>query len=166
MARARLALLMLGGLALAPAALAQSSAIGRYKDWRVFTEKVGSDLVCFAAVEPADKAPKDADHGEVNFYVATWKSGQAVNQPSLKVGYPLRTDLAPQATIGRDRFPMYASGPEAFLTDKEEKALIAALKKGTELRIEAASIKNKRTAYHFSLKGSTEAIDKARQLCK
>jgi hypothetical protein len=169
MARAALALVILAGLVSAaplPTASAQSNAIGRYKDWRVFTEKVGNDLVCFAAVEPADKAPKDADHGEVNFYVATWKSGQAVNQPSLKVGYTLRTDLAPEAIIGRDRFPMYAAGPEAFLTDKEEKALIAALKKGSELRIEAASIKYKRTAYHFSLKGSTEAIDKARQLCK
>ncbi len=166
MARARLALLILAGLVAAPPASSQAKAIGRYKDWRVFTENVGKDLICFAAVEPTDKAPKSADHGEVNFYVATWKSGQAVNQPSLKVGYTLRTDLAPQAIIGRDRFPMYAAGPEAFFADNRESGLVAALKKGTELRIEAASVKDKRTAYHFSLKGSTEAIEKARQLCR
>jgi hypothetical protein len=165
MARVRAALLVLSMLVAAPA-VAQSTAIGRYKDWRVFTEKVGSDLVCFAAVEPSDAAPKSTDHGDVNFYVATWKSGKASNQPSLKVGYTLRTDLAPQAIIGRERFEMYAAGPEAFFPDGEERGLINALQKGQELRIEAASVKDKRTAYHFSLKGSREAIDKAKALCK
>jgi hypothetical protein len=159
-------LVMAAMVVAAPVASAQAKAIGRYKDWRVFTENVGKDLVCFAAVEPSDKAPKGVDHGEVNFYVATWKSGAGANQPSLKVGYTLRKDIVPEAIIGRDRFKMYASGPEAFFSDDKEKSLIAALKKGSELRIEAASVKDARTAYHFSLKGSTEAIDKARALCR
>jgi hypothetical protein len=160
------ALLLTAALAAGPAASGQSKAIGRYKDWRVFTEDVGKDLVCFAAVDPTDMAPKSVDHGEVTFYVATWKSGQALNQPSLKVGYTLRTDLAPEAIIGRERFQMFASGPEAFFDDRTEKLLLAALQKGSELRIEAASVKNARTAYHFSLKGSHEAIDKAKALCR
>jgi len=165
MARA-IAVLVTLALATSPVASAQAKAIGRYKDWRVFTENVGKDLVCFAAVEPSDKAPKSVDHGEVNFYVATWKSGSASNQPSLKVGYNLRKDLAPEAIIGRERFKMYVAGPEAFVTDDKERALIDALQKGQELRIEAASVKDARTAYHFSLKGSREAIDKARSLCR
>jgi len=163
---AGISLILAGCLAAAPAVSAQAKAVGRYKDWRVFTETVGRDTVCFAAVEASDKAPKSVDHGEVNFYVATWKSGSASNQPSLKVGYQLRADLAPQAIVGRERFPMYVSGPEAFVSDDKEKSLLAALKKGSELRIEAASVKDARTAYHFSLKGSTEAIDKARSLCR
>jgi invasion protein IalB len=160
------AVLVASPAVLVPAAGAQTKAVGRYKDWRVFTETVGKDTVCFAAVEASDKAPKNASHGEVNFYVSTWKSGSASNQPSLKVGYQLRTDLAPQAIVGRERFPMYAAGPEAFVPDEREKALIAALQKGQELRIEAASVKEARTAYHFSLKGSREAIEKARSLCR
>lgn len=61
---------------------------------------------------------------------------------------------------------MYAAGPEAFFPDGEERGLVASLQKGQELRIEAASVKDKRTAYHFSLKGSREAIEKAKALCK
>jgi hypothetical protein len=157
--------LVLAALALAPAASAETKAIGRYKEWRVYTETVGKDLVCFAATSPADMSPKTVDHGDVDFFVATWKSGAASNQPSLKVGYDLRTDLAPEAIIGRDRFRMYASGAEAFFQDGQEKSLLAALKKGSELRIEAVS-KASRTAYEFSLKGASEAIDKARALCR
>ena len=163
---ARLIPLMAVMLAVAPAALAQSKAIGRYNDWRVFTEGEGRNMVCFAAVEPNDMAPKSATHGEVTFYVAAFKSGAATSQPSLRVGYTLRSDLAPQAVIGRDKFPMFAAGQEAFFPDDREKPLVEALKKGQELRVEATSVKDARTAYHFSLKGSRDAIDKARDLCR
>jgi invasion protein IalB len=148
------------------AAEADSKAIGRYNDWRVYTEGEGRNLVCFATVEANDKAPKAATHGEVVFYVAVWKSGASRGQVSLRVGYDLRTDIAPTAIVGRDRFAMVASGQEAFLKDDRDNALIAALQKGQELRVEAASVKDARTAYHFSLKGSRDAIDKARALCK
>lgn len=153
-------------LAFAPVASAQSKAIGRYSDWRVYTEGEGRNLVCFATVEANDLAPKAAEHGEVVFYVTTWKSGAAVGQPSLRVGYTLRSDIAPSAIVGRERFAMYAAGPEAFVKDNRDNALVEAMKKGSELRVEAASVKDARTAYHFSLKGSREAIDKARSLCK
>ncbi len=162
----RLVSLMAVMLAVAPAALAQSKAIGRYNDWRVYTEGEGRNMVCFAAVEPSDMAPKSASHGEVTFYVAAFKSGAATSQPSLRVGYTLRSDLAPQAVIGRDKFPMFAAGQEAFFPDDREKPLVEALKKGQELRVEATSVKDARTAYHFSLKGSRDAIDKARDLCR
>lgn len=160
------ALIMTGAAPVFAPAVAEVKAIGRYKDWTVYTETVGRDLVCYASVAANDKAPKGADHGEVNFYVATWKSGSAANQPSLKVGYDLRTEIAPEAVIGRDRFAMYAAGREAFVPDSRERALVDALKKGSELRIEAASKKEARMAYHFSLSGSTDAIDKARALCR
>lgn len=153
-------------LALIPAASAQSKAIGRFNDWRVYTEGEGRSMICFATVEASDKAPKSTDHGEVVFYVTAWKSGAASNQPSLRVGYTLRSDIAPAAVVGRERFPMYAAGPEAFVKDNRDAALVEAIKKGQELRVEAASVKDARTAYHFSLKGSREAIDKARALCR
>ncbi len=159
--------LALAALAAASApACAEVRAVGRYKDWRVFTESQGKDLVCFAAVEASDKAPKNIDHGDVNFYVSTWKSGRSAEQPSLKVGYTLRGDIAPEAIIDRQRFRMYAVGVEAFVADALERSLLNALKKGSELRIEAASTDDARTAYYFSLKGSREAIEKARALCK
>lgn len=152
-------------LAVAAPASAEVKAIGRYKEWRVYTEGAGNNLVCFAATPAADAAPKNADHGEVNFYVSAWK-GRSANQTSLKVGYTLRQDVAPEAIVGRERFPMYAVGDEAFVDDAREKSLLDAIRKGVELRVEAASVKDARTAYHFSLKGSTEAIDKAKALCR
>lgn len=157
--------LLTATLAAVPFASAEVRAVGRFKDWRVFTEGAGRDLVCFAAVDADDAAPRNIDHGDVNFYVATWKGGNR-DQPSIKVGYKLRPDISPQAIVGRDRFRMFASGSEAFIADQRDTAFLASVKKGSELRIEAASADNARTAYHFSLKGSTDAMAKARSLCR
>ncbi len=155
-------------LILAPgvgAAFGDVEAIGRYRDWRVYTEQLDGDTVCFAATPAEDVAPKSLDHGEVSFYVASWKSGAARSQPSLTVGYTLRPDIGARAIIGRERFSMYVAGKEAFARDEDDRGLVEALKKGSELRVEAAE-QGTRTAYYFSLSGSSDAIEKAQALCR
>ncbi|MFC7292214.1 invasion associated locus B family protein [Hirschia litorea] len=160
-----LVLSMLAG-SMSGIANAQVKAIGSFKDWQVFTQKVDGDLVCFAATEAMDKAPKDVTHGDVHFYVANWKSGAGKEQPSLKVGYELRGDIPPEVVIGRERWRMYTSANEAFLEDKNENSVVRALKRGSNLRVEAVSARDTRTAYHFSLSGSSAAIDRAAAACK
>ena len=152
-------------LANAPIALAEVRAIASFKEWKVYSERIGDDTVCFAVTEAKDKAPKQVDHGPVHFYVSTWKSGRSSGQASLRVGYELRGDLPPQAVISGQRWRMYAAGEEAFLRDSDERAVIRALRRGSELRVEAVSSRDTRTAYHFSLSGSANAIDRAMDSC-
>ena len=74
----RLSGLLAAALVLAaPLASAEPTAIGRYKDWSVFTDTTGGETICYAATPATDKAPKNADHGDVWFYVTSWKSGRA-----------------------------------------------------------------------------------------
>lgn len=153
-------------LAGAVSAVAQPEAAGRFKDWSVFTETVDGELICFASTPASDKAPKAADHGDVYFYVSTWKSGAARAQPSLKVGFELRADLAPVAKVGRSAWTLFPAGRAAFAMDEDDPAIVRALKSGTELRIEAVSAKGTAVTYHFSLSGSSAAIDKAASLCR
>ena len=150
----------------APLASASPTAIGRYKDWSVFTETTGGETVCFAATPATDKAPSSADHGEVWFYVTSWKSGRARNQPSLRVGFDLREDFAPKAKIGRSNWSLFGVGREAFADDDDDSRIVRALKRGRELRVEAVSSRNTQVAYHFSLSGSSAAIDKAAAICR
>ena len=149
-----------------PCAYAEPTAIGRYNDWSVFTESSGGETVCYAATTATDKAPRSANHGEVWYYVTSWKSGRARNQPSLKVGFDLREDMAAKASIGRSSWTLFSVGPEAFADDSDDRRIVDALKKGSELRVEAVSARNTQVAYHFSLKGSADAIDKAAAICR
>lgn len=153
-------------LGLAGEALAAPTAVARFKDWVVFTDQVEGDRVCYAATEATDKAPVSAEHGDVWFYVTSWKSGRARAQPSLKVGFDLRPDLAPSAQVGRASWPLYSAGNEAFARDEDDPKLVRALERGSELRVEAVSKRDTQVAYHFSLAGSSSAIDRAQAACR
>ena len=148
------------------AAAAAPNVVRQYSDWVVFTEDVGGERLCYAATQATDKAPRSADHGDVWFYVSNWRSGKARNQPSLKVGYELRGDLPGKAKIGRSDWSLFGVGREAFAQDADDAALVRQLKRGNELRVEATSSRNTRVTYHFSLTGSSNAIDRANSICR
>lgn len=145
---------------------ATPSVVRQYSDWVVFTESVGGERLCYAATQATDKAPKSADHGDVWFYVSNWQSGKARSQPSLKVGYELRGDLPGKAKIGRSDWNLFGVGREAFAQDNDDAGLVRQLKRGSELRVEATSARNTRVTYHFSLSGSSSAIDRAASACR
>ena len=166
LSRKTLTVLTLVAALAVPMASASPSAIGRYKDWSVFTDTANGETICYAATQATDKAPRAADHGDVWFYVTNWKSGRARNQPSLKVGFDLREDLAPKASVGRSSWAMFGVGREAFADDSDDSRIVSALRKGSELRIEAVSQRNTQVAYHFSLSGSAASIDKASAICR
>lgn len=166
LSRKSLISLALAAALAAPLASASPTAIGRYKDWSVFTDTADGETICYAATQATDKAPRAADHGDVWFYVTNWKSGRARNQPSMKVGYELREDLAPKASVGRSSWALFGVGREAFADDSDDSRIVSALRKGSELRVEAVSKRNTQVAYHFSLSGSAAAIDKASAICR
>lgn len=155
-----------GAIGLAGEALANPTAIARYKDWSVFTSEVDGERICYAATEATDKAPASAEHGDVFFYITSWASGRARAQPSLKVGYDLRADLAPSARVGRSSWTLFSSGNEAFARDEDDPRLVRAIERGSELRVEAVSERDTQVAYHFSLAGSSSAIDRAAAACR
>jgi invasion protein IalB len=162
----RIAALALGAAALCGDALANPTAIARFKDWAVFSSDVDGDKVCFAATQATDKAPRSATHGDVWFYVTSWSSGRARSQPSIKVGYDISTNVPPSARIGRSTWTLFASGNEAFAADDDDPGIVRALKRGSELRVEAVSERETQVAYHFSLAGSSAAIDRAAASCR
>lgn len=164
----RRAMAVLGTLAMfgSMTASAAPSVVRQYSDWVVFTEDVGGERLCYAATQATDKAPRSADHGDVWFYVSNWRSGKARNQPSLKVGYELRGDLPGKAKIGRSDWSLFGVGREAFAQDNDDAPLVRQLKRGSELRVEATSARNTRVTYHFSLSGSSNAIDRAASICR
>jgi len=161
-----LCLLLAVAASLPSAAGASPSAIAQYKDWRVFTQEVGEDRICYAATEATDKAPRDATHGDVWFYVTSWQSGRASNQPSLRVGYELREDLPSKARVGRSAWNLFNVGQEAFADDQDDPRLVRAIERGSELRVESVSARGTSVAYHFSLSGSANAIERAQQACR
>lgn len=165
-APARSLILVIASVLLGGAAAAEPTAIGRFKDWAVFTEERGGDLICYAATAATSKAPSSVRHGDVWYYVTSWKSGTARNQPSLKVTYDLKPDRAPKTSIGRSSWEMFAIGGEAFADDADDPRIVDALRRGATVTVTAQSARGTNVTYRFSLSGSADAIDKAEEVCR
>ncbi|MGA1341767.1 MAG: invasion associated locus B family protein [Hyphomonas sp.] len=158
--------IVIGLTLIAAPAVADPVAQGRFKDWAVFTETVDGDLICYAATEAQSKSPSKVSHGDVWYYVTSWKSGKAKAQPSLKVGYDFKEGSGPKARIGRSSWTLFPSGMEAFAEDADDPAIVAGLRRGTDLVVEATSARGTKVSYRFSLSGSAKAIDKAAEACR
>jgi hypothetical protein len=103
----------------------------------------------------------------VYFFVSTWASGAAREQPSFLVGYELRADNPPRASVGSDRIGMYVSEREGFVEEpRDEARLVDAMRRGATMRVEAVSARGTNTAYTFSLSGVTAALRQASELCR
>lgn len=154
-------------LATIGAAAAEPQPLATFKDWSVFVIEAGGERICFAAAEASDKSPKSVNHGDIFFLVASWKSGAATHQPSFRVGYTLQQAPAPTVRIGSEKWDMYVSDNEAFIESAtSEQSLVAAMRKGSEMRISAMSNRGTATSYVVSLSGITAALDRAQQACK
>lgn len=158
--------IVIGAVLFAAPALADPVAQGRFKDWAVFTETVEGDLICYAATEALTKTPTSANHGQVWYYVTSWKSGKATAQPSIKVGFNFKEGSSPKAKVGRSSWTLFPAGAEAFAEDADDPAIVSALRKGASLVVEGTSARGTKVSYKFSLSGSASAIDKAAEACR
>jgi invasion protein IalB len=156
------------GVLLAGAGVAQTpEVVSRHERWTVYTLNQEGDSVCYASTPPEDSAPLNADHGEVAFIVATWRSGAAREQPMLSVGYTLRVGAPTSARVGSDRYPMFTDGTEAFVqADEDQPRLVRAMKRGYTMRLETVSSEGTQTTYEFSLRGVTAALDAVTAACR
>jgi hypothetical protein len=140
--------------------------VGTFGDWATYSRFEGPQRICYALAKPRSKAPQNVRHGDVYFMVANWKSGAALEQPSLLTGFSLKTNTPPAARVGNTNIPMYAAQNEAFIEDSnDEKRLIKSMRAGSNMRVKATSNRGTNVTYNFSLSGVTAALQKARAAC-
>ncbi|WP_019960472.1 invasion associated locus B family protein [Woodsholea maritima] len=165
-----LGLLAAGSLLLALSCGAQAQEAqfrGDFNDWMVFTRGEGDAMVCYALTRPTDARPGNVEHGDVYFLVSTWKNNSAKEQPNFFAGYTLRPDSPPNVRVGSDRFAMFVSENESFIEEPaQENRLVSAMRRGSDMRVEAVSQRGTATAYTFSLSGVTASLREVERLCE
>lgn len=153
------ATLALGGLALAPPAAAAATAtpLGQFGSWTAAAFGEGEARSCYILATPASAAPESLRHGEVYFFVKEAEPPQAT-ESSLQAGYDFEDGSEVTVTIGDDTFRMITQGSHAWLRRVErEPELLAAMRAGRVMALEARSARGNATSYEFSLAGVTAA---------
>ena len=164
--RALKSALIIVGLMTPVTAWASPALKGSYGDWKVYTRYDGAQQLCYVVSDAKSKSPSSVRHGDIYFLVANWKSGAAFEQPSFMADFSLKKTNPPTIRVGRSKFRMYVSENEAFIADSaDEQSLLAKMRGGSTMRIDAVSVRGTNVSYSFSLNGVTAALEKAKESC-
>ncbi len=147
-------------IAIATPALAQSATkIGQHNAWGTYSYSANGGKVCYVLTVPTDKQPASVDHGDIFFFVSQ-KPGQNVTyEPQFIASYNFQENAKVTVSVDGKSFSMFTRGKSAWMENAaQEPALIAAMKGGTDMKVQAKSSRGTATSYVFSLKGISAAL--------
>ena len=156
-----------GGRALAQAD--QPTLLGQYGDLGAYTASPGGKKVCFALAKPKSSTtnPAGRNRDPAYIFIATRPEEKVRNEVSVIIGYPFRANSDATAEVGSTRFAMYTEKDGAWIKNIEEEArLIDAMRKGADLTVRGTSSRGTQSTDQYSLKGVSQALDRAAQECR
>jgi invasion protein IalB len=148
-------------LAAAAPAMAQSATkIGQHNAWGTYSYQANAGKVCYVLTVPTDKQPASLNHGDIFFFVSQ-KPGQNVSyEPQFIASYDFQANSKVRVTVGDQNYSMFTRGKSAWMENAaEEPQLIAAMRAGADMRVQAVSGRGNETNYVFSLRGITAALN-------
>ena len=154
-------------LATASMAAAQSpTRIQQFNAWGAYSYNAGGGKVCYVLSVPKEKSPAGVDHGDI-FFLVSQRPGQNISyEPQAMMGYPLQENSKVNVVIDGRTFVMFTKGNSAWVENAaEEPALVAAMKTGKAMSVNAKSRKGTATSYSYSLSGISAAL-KQIEACK
>jgi hypothetical protein len=158
------ALFVLGS---ASGAYAQAATkIGTFKDWSAYTLSDKRGKVCYAAAQPKASLPAGLNRDPSFFMISTRPAENVANEVNILIGYPFKDDSKVSVEIDTAKFSMFTQADGAWVDSAaDEQALVAALKRGSQLVVKGTSRRGTATTDTYSLNGISAALDAAAKSC-
>lgn len=150
-------------------AFAQETAkvLGTFKDWEVHAFQQSGAKVCNMFSRPIKSEGDYTQRGDVYMFVTNRPGEDVSDEFSVQIGYAFKTGVPAYATIGNRKFELFTQDDFAWLhEDKDQTALIRAMRAGAEIAVEGTSSRGTKTMDVFSLSGFSAAHNMISSSCK
>jgi invasion protein IalB len=158
-----------GSPAAAVAGGAQPKLLGQYGIWGAYSASPAGKKICFVLAKPASSEtnPPNRPRNPVYMFISTRPADKVANEVSLVVGYPFKAGYEANAQIGANSFPLYTQQDGAWIKDATQEAkMVEAMRGGDTAVVKGMSAKGTQSTDTFTLKGMSQALDRAGQECK
>ena len=150
----------MSALALLLLLAAPRDTIGVYGGWGAFSE--ASPRRCFAIAQPVDPAQRAG-----SLSVADWPGQNIRNQLHVRLSRSRAPAARVTLSIGDRHFDLVAGDSDAWAPDaRTDAAIVAAMRSGRSLSIEAMGRNGAPFADTYALSGAATAIDAAALACR
>lgn len=152
-------------LASAPLA-APAEPLGKFEAWTAQAFEDAGARVCSLWAQPEKSEGEYTRRGEVFVFVTHTPAKRSFDSVTLEIGYTFADDATASVSIGKRRFELNAGGSAAWTSGPaEDRKLVAAMRGGRSMVIEATSSRGTRTRDTFSLYGFSAAHDAVGEAC-
>jgi Invasion associated locus B (IalB) protein len=148
---------------------AQPTLLGQYGDWGAYAATPNGHKVCFSIAKPkaSQTTPVGRKRDQAYVFISDRPTENVRNEVSVIIGYPFKPSTDASAEIGADKFAMYTLNDGAWIKNVAEEArMVDSMRKGSDLTVKGVSGHGTESSDQYSLKGLSQAIDRAAQECK
>lgn len=149
-----------------PAAAAQPTSLGEFKDWQAFENGTGKSKSCFAITSPKDRKPAKLERDPATLFITRRPAEGVRDELSMITGFPMKDGGDATLKIGRTSFTLYTKGSNAWIKNAAQGgAVISAMRKSRDLTFEGASKRGNKTTDRYSLAGMPQALEAITKAC-
>lgn len=164
---------VVAALAIAGSAMAQDSdnRVAANTDWSVFVEDNPTE--CWGVSAPKENSIADSSgnpttgrRGDILLFVFYRPGASVQGQVAYTGGYPFASGSTATMNISGNSFELFTEGEWAWpATPEDDRAIVAAMKRGSDAVLVARSGRGNVTTDKFSLLGFTAAVEEAARRC-
>ncbi len=152
-------------VAVAPAA-AEIDTLGVFKDWGAYTTTQDGKRLCYMVSEPRRAEGKYTTRGKIYAFVTHRPAAKRFDEVSFDAGYVYKEGSEIKVRIADKSFTLFPHERSAWAKETDEdKAMIAAMKAGSEMVVRGVSKRGTKTKDTYSLLGFTAAHNTIGKAC-
>jgi Invasion associated locus B (IalB) protein len=153
---------------LSSAVLAQTPEfLGSHRDWNVYAFTEDGQKICYMASEPKKQEGNYTRRGNPAVLVTRRPGPRAVDEVSVQPGYTFLEGSEVDVTIGNRKFALFTRGDHAWTkSEEEDEALIAEMKRGSDMTVRGTSTKETYSLDTYSLLGFTAGYEAMVGACR
>ena len=139
---------------------------GQFKNWTAQNTNINGQQVCYAVSSPIASNPKTLNRAESRIFVSFRANDKIQNEISVTSGYNYKASSKVNLVIKKREFNFETEDNFALLTKYEDEiSLIELMRKSTQAKVTATSVRGTKTIDTFSLNGFSDAYEAAKKKC-
>ncbi len=143
----------------------EAELVGRFGDWDAYTRGTAGNRFCYMVSKPKEASLRSR-RGEIFFLVWHRPDQKEFDVVQVDIGYPFKDGSEAVIRVGGDSWSLFTRDESAWTyKPADDKALVAALRKGSRLTVKGVSTRNNPTTDSYSLKGSSTAYKAIGKAC-
>lgn len=143
----------------------ETKRIAQHGDWDAYTRGTGNSQFCYMVSKP-QSASLQSRRGEIFFLVWHRPGQKEFDVVQVDIGYPFKEASEVEVRVGGDSWSLFTKEESAWTYKQaDDKALVAALRKGSRMTVKGTSSRNNPTTDSYSLKGTSAAYAAINKAC-